>query len=128
MKLEALGLLLCTTLLSGFAITAQADVHVGIGFATVPPVVVAPPVYYAPPPVYDAPPRPSTTARESWSARGVIMTGGIIAGTMIAGDMTGGTTAVIIVADSTVQVARDTPSDINTTNSEVKTHVATQDL
>jgi hypothetical protein len=27
MKLEPLGLLLCTTLLSGFAITAQADVH-----------------------------------------------------------------------------------------------------
>ena len=59
MKLEALGLLLCTTLLSGFAITAQADVHVGIGFAVVvPPVVVAPPVYYTPPPVYDAPPPP----------------------------------------------------------------------
>ena len=30
MKVEALGLLLCTTLLSGFAITAQADVHIGI--------------------------------------------------------------------------------------------------
>ncbi len=58
MKLEALGLLLCTTLLSGFAITAQADVHVGIGIGVVPPVVVAPPVYYAPPPVYDAPPPP----------------------------------------------------------------------
>jgi hypothetical protein len=71
MKLEALGLLLCTTILSGFAIPAQADVHVGIGIGVVPPVVVAPPVYYAPtpvvvappvyyapPPVYDAPPPP----------------------------------------------------------------------
>jgi hypothetical protein len=58
MKLEALGLSLCTTLLSGFATTAQADVHVGIGIGVVTPVVVAPPVYYAPPPVYDAPPPP----------------------------------------------------------------------
>jgi hypothetical protein len=56
------------------------------------------------------------------------MTGGIIAGTMIAGDMTGGTVAVITVADATVRVARDTHSGINTTISEVKTHVGTQDL
>jgi hypothetical protein len=59
MKLESLGLLLCTTLLSGFAATAQADVHVGIGIGVVPPVLVAPPVYYAPPGVYDAPPPPA---------------------------------------------------------------------
>jgi hypothetical protein len=53
MKPKALNLFLCTTLLEGFAITAQADVHVGIGIGVAPPVVVAPPVYYTP--------RPSTT-------------------------------------------------------------------
>ena len=58
MKLEARSFFLCTTLLAGFAITAQADVHVGIGIAVAPPVVVAPPVYYTPPPVYYAPPAP----------------------------------------------------------------------
>jgi hypothetical protein len=50
MKLKAVSLFVCTTLLAGFAITAQADVHVGIGIGMVPPVVVAPPVYYVPPP------------------------------------------------------------------------------
>ena len=50
MKLEALSILLCTTLLAGFTITAHADVHVGIGIGVAPPVVVSPPpVYYAPP-------------------------------------------------------------------------------
>ena len=63
MKLKASSLFLCTTLLAGFAITAQADVHVGIGIGVVPPVVVAPPpvvvappVYYALPAVYAPPP------------------------------------------------------------------------
>jgi hypothetical protein len=55
MKLKPWSFLLCTTLPAGFAITAQADVHVGIGIALAPPVVVAPPVYYSPP-VYYAPP------------------------------------------------------------------------
>jgi hypothetical protein len=58
MKLKAWSFFPCTTLLAGFAITAQADVHVGIGIAVAPPVVVAPPVYYTPPPVYYAPPSP----------------------------------------------------------------------
>ena len=58
MKLKAWNFSLCTTLLAGFAITAQADVHVGIGIAVAPPVVVAPPVYYAPPPGYYVPPPP----------------------------------------------------------------------
>ena len=59
MKLKALSFFLFTTLLAGFAITALADVHVGIGIGVAPPVVVAPPVYYVPPPpVYYAPPPP----------------------------------------------------------------------
>jgi hypothetical protein len=56
MKLQALSVFLCTTLLAGFAITALADVHVGIGIGVAPPVVAAPPVYYVPPPpVYYGP-------------------------------------------------------------------------
>jgi hypothetical protein len=58
MKVTAWNFSLCTTLLAGFAITAQADVHVGIGIGVAPPVVVAPPVYYVPPPAYYAPPPP----------------------------------------------------------------------
>lgn len=58
MKLKTLSFFLCTTLLAGFAITAQAGVHVRIGIGLAPPVVVAPPVYYAPPPDYYAPPPP----------------------------------------------------------------------
>jgi hypothetical protein len=59
MKLKARNFFLCTTLpAAGFTITAQADVHLGIGIAVAPPIVVAPPVYYTPPPVYYAPPSP----------------------------------------------------------------------
>jgi hypothetical protein len=58
MKLKTSSFCLCTTLLAGFAITAQGGVHVGIGIGLVPPVVVAPPVYDVPPPVYYAPPPP----------------------------------------------------------------------
>jgi hypothetical protein len=102
MKLKPWSFLLCTTLLAGFAITAQADVHVGIGIAVAPPVVVAPPVYYSPPPDYYAPPtRRFTTARESLWAHGVAMTGGIIADTMSAGAMTGGTITMITITDAT---------------------------
>ena len=58
MKLRTWSLFLCTTLSAGLALTAQADVHVGIDIGVAPPIVVAPPAYYEPPPVYYAPPPP----------------------------------------------------------------------
>jgi hypothetical protein len=59
MNPKVLSLFFGTTLLAGSAMTAQADVHVGIGIGVVAPAVVAPPVYYVPaPPVYYAPPPP----------------------------------------------------------------------
>ena len=58
MKLKAASLSAYMTLLAPCAMTAHADVHIGIGIGLVPPVYVAPPVYYPPPPLYYSPPPP----------------------------------------------------------------------
>ena len=57
-KLKAISILACMTLLAPFAMIAHADVHIGIGVGFVPPVYVPPPVYYPPPPPYYSPPPP----------------------------------------------------------------------